>query len=158
VSPQRTYTLSSGSSAQPLRRSLSGGGKQSVDSSTVRKDFLVHALNASHWWARDVTGRGVRIAVFDTGEPPHDHLRNVVEAVDFTTENSTRDVVGHSSFMSGVVAGASTSECPGLAPDAELLIARVFSATQQSTTAWFLEAFNYALHRRYAMLCYAMLC
>ena len=42
--------------------------------------------------------------------------------------------------MGGVI--ASSKECLGFAPDAELHIYRVFTNNQVSYTSWFLDAFN----------------
>ena len=41
------------------------------------------------------------------------------------------DIVGHSSFMAGVI--ASDSECPGFAPDVSLYMMRVFDSTVRSS-------------------------
>ncbi|KOO35188.1 membrane-bound transcription factor site-1 protease [Chrysochromulina tobinii] len=70
--------------------------------------------------------------------------------VDFTGERTTDDRVGHSTFMTGTI--GSHAECAGFAPGAELTIVRVFDSTQRSTTAWFLEGFNFALHRRFDLV------
>lgn len=117
------------------------------------RDFMTTALNASHWWRRGASGRGVRIAIFDTGlNAQHSFVSNVVEIVNFTGEESSEDIVGHSTFMTGTVASRDTEGCPGLAPNAEVTIVRVFDSTQTSTTAWFLDGFNFALHRRFDII------
>ena len=86
----------------------------------------------------------MRIAIFDTGlNADHPFAANVVEIVNFTGEQTTDDLVGHSTFMCGTI--AARSECPGFAPDAEITIVRVFDSAQASTTAWFLDGFNFAL-------------
>jgi membrane-bound transcription factor site-1 protease len=54
------------------------------------------------------------------------------------------DGLGHGSFVAGVIAGTSP-QCPGLAPDIDLYIFRVFTNDQVSYTSWFLDAFNYAI-------------
>ena len=72
------------------------------------------ALGAAAYWKRGATGRGVRVAIFDTGLPPTHDVANVEEVVNFTGEDSTEDKVGHSSFMAGVIAGR--GECGGFAP------------------------------------------
>lgn len=60
------------------------------------------------------------------------------------------DVLGHGSFVAGVI--ASSQECLGFAPDAELYIFRVFTNQQVSYTSWFLDAFNYAIHKKINIL------
>ena len=43
---------------------------------------------------------------------------------------------------------ASSKECLGLAPDANLYIFKVFTKNQVSYTSWFLEAFNYVIRQK----------
>lgn len=47
---------------------------------------------------------------------------------------------------------ASSKDCLGFAPDAELHIYRVFTNNQVSYTSWFLDAFNYAILRKIHVL------
>uniref|UniRef100_A0A183A4Q1 Peptidase_S8 domain-containing protein n=1 Tax=Echinostoma caproni TaxID=27848 RepID=A0A183A4Q1_9TREM len=78
---------------------------------------------------------------------------------------------GHGTFVAGVIAATASfskspsvlevllparhssrsdsSSCPppGLAPQADLYIFRVFTDAQVSYTSWFLDAFNYAISR-----------
>jgi membrane-bound transcription factor site-1 protease len=87
----------------------------------------------------------VRIGIFDTGlAEAHPHFRHIRERTNWTTEKSLDDGLGHGTFVAGVI--ASSRECPGFAPDAELHIFRVFTNKQVSYTSWFLDAFNYAIH------------
>lgn len=126
--------------ARPARRPLASvqGRPDSAAHNHIPQDFVTTALNASQWWRRGVTGRGLKVAIFDTGLPPvHGYVRNVAAAVNFCDEATTEDRVGHSSFMAGVI--ASQEECKGFAPDASLYFVRVFDSSQASTTAWLLE-------------------
>jgi hypothetical protein len=136
VSPQRRYLLAT--PQLPPRR---------VRAARMPHDFITQAMNASRWWDRGASGAGVRIAIFDTGLNA-DHrrfLRHRATVVDFTDERTTDDRVGHSTFMAGTI--ASVRDCKGFAPDAEITSVRVFDSQQSSTTAWFLDGFNYILHR-----------
>ena len=91
------------------------------------------------------SGTGVKVAVFDTGIiDKHPHFRNVKLRTDWTTDNTLDDTVGHGSFCAGVIAGTHP-ECPGIAPDSELYIFRVFTSSQATFTSWFLDSFNYVL-------------
>ena len=95
-------------------------------------------------WKDGFTGRGVKVAIFDTGlASSHKHFRKVVERTNWTNEKTLDDNVGHGTFVAGMV--ASQGECKGFAPDAELYIFRVFDSKQTSYTSWFLDAFNYAI-------------
>eukprot|EP00116_Pleurobrachia_bachei_P004095 sb/3464357/ len=52
-------------------------------------------------------------------------------------------VIGHGTFVAGVI--ASSRDCLGIAPEAEIYSLKVFNSKQISHTSWFLEAFNYVL-------------
>lgn len=109
--------------------------------STVTGDF-----HAGRIWAKGYTGKGVAVAVFDTGlRKGHPHFKRVVERTNWTSERTLDDGLGHGTFVAGVIASTS-ADCPGFAPDADLYIFRVFTNKQVSYTSWFLDAFNYALH------------
>ena len=99
----------------------------------------------------DLLGKGVRVAVFDTGLPQnHPHFKRVRDRSNWTDEKSLDDGLGHGTFVAGVI--ASSSECLGFAPDADLYIFRVFTNNQVSYTSWFLDAFNYAILKRIDVL------
>lgn len=114
---------------------------------------LAEALSLSSLWERGFRGQGVKIAVFDTGVAATSSTarRNVRERINWTNEKKNDDLVGHGTFVSGVLTG-SDAQCPGLAPEAELLVFRMFTHDQLSFTSWFLDAFNYALFRRVNVL------
>lgn len=118
----------------------------------LHSQFQVPELfNAHFLWENKFTGTGVRVAIFDTGlRKQHPHFRNVREITNWTNEDSTDDGVGHGTFVAGVI--ASQSECLGFAPDSDLFIFRVFTNRRVSYTSWFLDAFNYAIHKRINIL------
>jgi len=102
-------------------------------------------------WDMGVTGKGVKVAVFDTGlSKTHPHFRKIRERTNWTNEKTLDDGLGHGTFVAGVI--ASSAECLGFAPDAELHVFRVFTNNQVSYTSWFLDAFNYAIMRRINVL------
>lgn len=73
------------------------------------------------------------MAVFDTGlSKYHPHFRRIKERTDWTNENTLDDSVGHGTFVAGVI--ASSKECLGFAPDADLYVFRVFTNKQASDT------------------------
>ncbi|GAM18904.1 hypothetical protein SAMD00019534_020790, partial [Acytostelium subglobosum LB1] len=103
-------------------------------------------LNAHVLWENGFTGKGTKVAVFDTGlHQDHKHFRNVKEVQDYTNEKIYNDELGHGTFVTGVIA-SDHEGCPGFAPDASLYIFRVFTSKKLSYTSWFLDAFNYAIH------------
>lgn len=112
---------------------------------------LTSMLRADGLWSMHVTGKGIRVAVFDTGlARDHPHFRRVKERTNWTNEKTLDDGVSHGTFVAGVI--ASSKDCLGFAPDAELHIYRVFTNNQVSYTSWFLDAFNYAILRKIHVL------
>lgn len=112
---------------------------------------ITSMLKADGLWSMSVTGKGIRVAVFDTGlAKNHPHFKRVKERTNWTNEKSLDDGVSHGTFVAGVI--ASSKECLGLAPDAELHIYRVFTNNQVSYTSWFLDAFNYAILKKIHVL------
>lgn len=112
---------------------------------------ITSMLKADGLWGMGVTGKGIRVAVFDTGlAKNHPHFKRVKERTNWTNEKSLDDGVSHGTFVAGVV--GSSKECLGFAPDAEMHIYRVFTNNQVSYTSWFLDAFNYAILRKIHVL------
>ncbi|OQR87187.1 membrane-bound transcription factor site-1 protease [Achlya hypogyna] len=97
-------------------------------------------------WARNITGRGVKIGVFDTGLAPtaRSFFHHVADISNWTDEEELTDASGHGTFVAGAIGGA-VAGCPGLAPDASIHIFRVFTSDNTVYTSWFLDALNYAL-------------
>jgi subtilisin len=89
------------------------------------------------------TGRGIRVAVLDTGiDLTHPDLSaKVVEgqtAVSFVNGISVQDVNGHGTHCSGVVAGPVNSAGGtryGVAPDVELLVGKVFNNNRRPSAS-----------------------
>lgn len=138
--PQPSPSQSSPSSRHTNRRLLRAIPRQ-----------ITSILKANELWKLGITGRGIRVAIFDTGlAKNHPHFKQVKERTNWTNEKSLDDGVSHGTFVAGVV--ASSKECLGFAPDAELHIYRVFTNQQVSYTSWFLDAFNYAILKRMHVL------
>lgn len=140
------------STRKGTRSSLSMGQSLSFseDSSKGRKLLravprqITQALQADILWSMGYTGQNVKVAIFDTGlHKYHPHFKNIKDRTNWTNEKSMDDGLGHGTFVAGVI--ASSKECLGFAPDAELHIYRVFTNNQVSYTSWFLDAFNYAI-------------
>lgn len=96
----------------------------------------------------NLDGRGIRVGIIDTGiAPDHPDLAGKVKAFhDFTTaKNPTvRDDHGHGSHVAGTIAGGQQSGTAiGVAPGAELIIAKGFTAGGTSTEAGLLESLQW---------------
>ncbi len=123
------------------RRSLAFGGGggggfwNSVGRHTSRRLLravprqITGVLQADFLWERGITGAGVKVAIFDTGlSKTHPHFKRVRERTNWTNEKTLEDGLGHGTFVAGVI--ASSAECLGFAPEAEVHVFRVFTNNQ----------------------------
>lgn len=90
------------------------------------------------------TGRGIRVAVIDTGVHPHEQLRHLHPGKDFVTPSTPdplRDCDNHGTAVAGIIAGRDH----GIAPDAELIAIRQTSAHYRESSGS-LETLTAAIH------------
>ena len=95
------------------------------------------------------TGTGVRIAVVDSGiDADHPDLRGrIVAAKDFTDSDGVDDEIGHGTFVASEIAGtgaASNGRYRGVAPDSELINARVLDGYGEGTLSGILAGVEWA--------------
>ncbi|MFE7353483.1 S8 family serine peptidase [Streptomyces sp. NPDC057543] len=116
-SPQRT-------TAPGINRVwLDGVRKASLDKS-------VPQIGVPAVWKAGYTGKGVKIAVLDSGvDATHPDLKGQILATkNFSASSDTKDRVGHGTHVSSIVAGTgakSGGKFKGVAPDAKLLEGKV---------------------------------
>ncbi|MFE9300043.1 S8 family serine peptidase [Streptomyces sp. NPDC006856] len=99
----------------------------------VRKaslDRSVPQIGAPAAWKAGFTGKGVTIAVLDTGtDSTHPDLKGKILAEkNFSTAKDTKDRVGHGTHVASIAAGTgakSGGRLKGVAPDARLLSGKV---------------------------------
>jgi len=96
----------------------------------LQNDVSVPELfHAQFMWEQSFSGQGVKVAIFDTGlAETHPHFRNIVDRFDWTDEGTKDDLLGHGTFVAGVIASA--LECVGFAPDVDILSFRVFTSNK----------------------------
>lgn len=93
-------------------------------------DESVSLIGAPTAWDSGFTGDGVSVAILDTGyDAGHPDLAGrVIAEENFSTESSVQDGDGHGTHVASTIAGtgaASDGAYRGVAPDADLLIAKV---------------------------------
>ncbi|GAB3089549.1 S8 family serine peptidase [Micromonospora schwarzwaldensis] len=93
-------------------------------------DHSVPQIGAPAAWAAGYTGKGVKVAVLDTGvDLTHPDLAGkVAESRNFSEETDPDDLVGHGTHVASIIAGsgaASGGKYRGVAPDATLLSGKV---------------------------------
>ncbi|MFI0423616.1 S8 family peptidase [Spongiactinospora sp. 9N601] len=123
--------LSGGANA----RSLAGGvGRLWLDGRRMPSlDKSVPQVGAPEAWKSGYTGKGVTVAVLDTGyDPAHPDLQGVVtHSKSFSSlEPDINDHAGHGTHVASTIAGtgaASGGKYRGVAPDAKLAVGKVLS-------------------------------
>lgn len=93
-------------------------------------------------WEAGITGKGVRVGVSDTGFASHSHVKNPVSGRNFTSGNAgaVKDENGHGTHVAGTILGI---EGIGVAPEAELVVARVLDANGSGATTWINAGLKY---------------
>jgi minor extracellular protease Epr len=86
----------------------------------------VERVRAPDAWSIGYTGFGVKVCVIDSGiDKTHSNLKYMdgKSFVDYTTD--FQDDFGHGTFVAGIIAGQGLNGVKGVAPDAQLYIAKV---------------------------------
>jgi len=99
----------------------------------VRKaslDKSVPQIGAPVAWAKGYTGKGIKVAVLDTGvDTTHPDLKTQVTAAkNFTSARDTSDHFGHGTHVASIIAGTgakSGGKYKGVAPGARILNGKV---------------------------------
>src|SRR3954466_2418740 len=87
------------------------GADWGYDKTTTRMPDVAAAVNADDMWARGYTGKGIGVALIDTGVVPVQGLTsgNVVNGPDLSFDSQSPspdlDGFGHGTHMAGIIAG-----------------------------------------------------
>ncbi|MFF2526243.1 S8 family peptidase [Streptomyces liangshanensis] len=125
---------------------------------SVRLDGLVKAsldvsvpqIGAPDAWQAGFDGKGVKIAVLDTGvDTRHEDLAaQVVEAKDFTNSTDVLDHYGHGTHVASILAGtgaASQGKYKGVAPGARLISGKVLNDRGSGTESSIMAGMEWAV-------------
>lgn len=118
-------------------RTLAGGTKLWLDG---RKSYSlaesVRQIGAPQAWQQGFTGKGVTVAVLDSGyDADHPDLKDaVVHARNFSDDPDISDPIGHGTHVASTVAGRGGTY-RGVAPEANLAIGKVGGANGPTDSA-----------------------
>lgn len=116
-------------------------------------DVSVPLIRAPQLWDREIEGQGIRVAIIDTGiDAEHPDFEGRLIAVkDFTGEDSLgRDGHGHGTHVASTAAGSGASsggKYIGVAPAAELLIAKVLRNNGGGSTSDVMAGIDWAVQQ-----------
>lgn len=120
--------------------------KNTTDESKLT--YGLQVIHAKEVWDKGVTGKGVIIGVIDTGvDSTHPDLKDkIVRQKDFTSDNDNKDYHGHGTHVSGTIAGGNASGVSiGVAPDARIIMGKVFNSQGGATLEGLLRAMEWML-------------
>jgi subtilisin family serine protease len=102
---------------------------------------LIHTQVA---WDANVTGKGIKIAILDTGIAEHEMFGDrIIAEKQFTFEGHTDDRHGHGTHVAGIAAG--DGEYKGVAPGALLLNAKVLDDIGGGSSSRIIAGINWAV-------------
>ncbi|WP_143265366.1 S8 family serine peptidase, partial [Amycolatopsis lexingtonensis] len=116
----------------------------------VALDRSTAQVGAPAAWQRGLTGAGTTVAVVDTGiDAQHpDLVGKTTAAADFSGEGDVVDRHGHGTHVASIISGtgaASGGRFKGVAPDAKLVVAKVFDASGEGDTAQVMAGIDWAV-------------
>ncbi len=116
-------------------------------------DQVRRKLRADDAHKRGITGRGVTVAVMDTGiilHPDFDH--RILDFTDFTQgRTKAYDDNGHGCHVAGIIAGSgkiSRGTYMGMAPECSLFVMKVLDRKGNGNTAQVLRAIDFVIENR----------
>ncbi|MFC4530443.1 S8 family serine peptidase [Sphaerisporangium dianthi] len=152
-------TLPSPSERAAGQGSLAGGIAKVWLDGKVRADLSTSTaqIGAPKVWAGGNTGKGVEVAVLDTGiDTGHPDLAGqIIDSQSFVPGQSVEDGKGHGTHVASTIAGtgaASGGEEKGVAPGARLHIGKVLDNDGGGLDSWVLAGMEWAARDRHAKI------
>lgn len=114
------------------------------------------AVQAPDAWALGYTGRGVGVAVLDSGVAPHPDLvvptNRIVASVDLVGGSvGAGDLGGHGTHVAGTIAGNGSSSLgalQGIAPEANIISVKVTNDTGSATYSSVIAGVQWVVHNK----------
>ncbi|MGG3641511.1 S8 family peptidase [Bacillus gobiensis] len=118
-------------------------------------NYGVSLINAPDFWNQSIEGKGVTIAVIDSGcFIEHEELKeNIIDKYNFTTDDESdisnvTDYLGHGTHTAGIIAARNKKNTISVAPKAKLVILKVISKNGTGSYENLVKAINFATEWR----------
>lgn len=112
---------------------------------SILLDKAISESNIDSVWDTDLTGKGIKIAVLDTGiDDSHDMFKdkNIISE-NFINNKEATDFNGHGTHVAGIAAG--NADLKGVAKDADILNAKVLDSQGKGSTSSIIAGINWAV-------------
>ena len=121
----------------------------SLESAEYSESWGISAIGAEAAHSSDLTGRGIKVAVLDTGvDYTHPDLSpNYIDGYDFINDdNDPMDDNGHGTHVAGIIAGAKNGEgILGVAPEAEIYALKVSDSRGKGSFSGLIKGIDWAI-------------
>jgi subtilisin family serine protease len=126
----------------------------------LEPEFVMQAMSEVYDWGlqdlnipdihREVLGNGIKICIVDSGASNHFEVANAVAgARNFAKTQDTKDHLGHSTFVSGIICAAKNNQgIVGVAPKAKIYFAKAMEDSGSGSPSAMVNAILWGIKKK----------